>query len=279
MSERTRRFVLAGSPVAHSRSPAMHAAAFAALGLPHTYEARDVDAAGLEGLVVALRERTIDGLNVTLPHKLRALSLADATEEVARAAGAANTLYRDEGGRVVATNTDVPALAAELADLGARVRGARALVIGGGGGARAAVLALASLGARAVVVRARAPERAASLVSLLGAGVVSVEALRAAPDDDFAVIVQATSAGMHGPNEAAGPDVAAAVDWSSVPDSTVAYDLVYAPVVTPFVARAQARGLTAASGLGMLARQGALAFERWLGVAAPLAAMRAALGG
>lgn len=257
----------------------MHAAAFAALGLPHTYEARDVDAAGLEGLVVALRERTIDGLNVTLPHKLRALSLADATEEVARAAGAANTLYRDEGGRVVATNTDVPALAAELADLGARVRGARALVIGGGGGARAAVLALGSLGARAVVVRARAPERAASLVSLLGAGVVSVEALRAAPDDDFAVIVQATSAGMHGPNEAAGPDVAAAVDWSSVPDSTVAYDLVYAPVVTPFVARAQARGLTAASGLGMLARQGALAFERWLGVAAPLAAMRAALGG
>ncbi|MFO0669168.1 MAG: shikimate dehydrogenase [Polyangiaceae bacterium] len=279
MSERTRRFVLAGSPVAHSRSPAMHAAAFAALGLPHTYEARDVDAAGLEGLVVALRERTIDGLNVTLPHKLRALSLADATEEVARAAGAANTLYRDEGGRVVATNTDVPALAAELADLGARVRGARALVIGGGGGARAAVLALGSLGARAVVVRARAPERAASLVSLLGAGVVSVEALRAAPDDDFAVIVQATSAGMHGPNEAAGPDVAAAVDWSSVPDSTVAYDLVYAPVVTPFGARAEARGLTAASGLGMLARQGALAFERWLGVAAPLAAMRAALGG
>lgn len=278
MSVRPRRFVLAGSPVAHSKSPDMHAAAFAALGLPHTYEARDVDAAGLAELVAALRDATLDGLNVTVPHKLRALALADHAEPEAHAAGAANTLYRDAAGRVVAANTDVPALAAELAALGAAAKDARALVLGSGGGARAAVLALARLGARMVVVRARTPEHARPLASIAPGALVVVEELRASPDDDFAVVVQATSAGMRGPSEADGPVLAASVDWGALPPAAVAYDLVYAPAVTPFVARARARGLAAASGAGMLARQGALAFERWLGVAAPLDAMRAALG-
>jgi shikimate dehydrogenase len=239
----------------------MHAAAFAALGVPHTYEALRVGEAELADVVQALRAGRFDGLNVTVPHKRRVLDLADDVEGSALVAGAANTLVRTPAGRVVAHNTDAPALAAELEALaaGRDLRGARALVLGSGGAARAARVALESLGA-AVAVRSRA---SGDLVP--------------SPDEEArtAVVVQATSAGMQGAD--AGDGVAASVAWGALPPDAVALDVVYAPAETPFLRAARARGLRAANGLGMLARQGALALELWLGVPAPVAAMRAAL--
>lgn len=257
-----RRFAVVGDPVAHSKSPAMHAAAFRALGLPHRYEAVRVTEAELPEVVQALREGRFDGLNVTVPHKQRVLALVDDVDPSAQVAGAANTLVRT-GGRVVAHNTDAPALAAEIAELasGRDLRGARALVLGSGGAAKAARVALESLGA-SVAIRSRA------------AGNLAPSAQEEA---ETAVVVQATSAGMTG--AAPGDAVAAAVAWSALPGDAVALDVVYAPPDTPFLRAARARGLRAANGLGMLARQGALALELWLGVPAPLAAMRAALGG
>jgi shikimate dehydrogenase len=253
----------------------MFAAAFASLGLPHTYEARAVDAAGLAELVESLRRGEIHGMNVTVPHKLRALALADRAEDVATRAGAANVLARAADGRVVADNTDVAALASEIRRLGPVIEPSRrALILGSGGGARAAVLALAEIGFARITIRARSRAKAESLLAL-GVGIrVDVEALAPANDADIAAVVQATSAGMSG--EDSGEDVAHAVAWGALDRTGVAYDLVYTPPVTPLVAAARAHGLRAESGLGMLVHQAGLALERWLGMPAPLDAMRGA---
>lgn len=280
------RFAVIGDPVAHSKSPVMHRAALRALGLPHTYEARRTTAGELPGVIQELREGVFAGLNVTLPHKTRVLGLVDEVHPSARSTGAANTLVRDVGGRIVAHNTDAPALQAELVALapsdapgapGATSsffwRVMRGLVLGSGGAARAAVVALDALGVRDVVVRARA----AGAVFELRPGFPRRQPWTsdAESDSSTGVIVQATSAGMAGADP--GAAVVDAVDWASVPHSAIAFDVVYAPPVTPFLQAADCRGLRHAGGLGMLARQGALALELWLGVPAPLDVMLAAI--
>jgi shikimate dehydrogenase len=246
----------------------MHGAAFRALGLPHTYEAIRVAEADLGGIVSALRAGDFAGLNVTVPHKERVLSLVDAADAGASTAGAANTLVRAKDGRVVAYNTDAPALADEIRALlsGTHPDGSRALVLGSGGAARAARTALAEhLGFRDVVVRARRPREP---------GIV---AWAPSPESEARtrVVVQATSAGMAGADP--GDAVASVVAWDALPSDAVAIDVVYAPPVTPFLEAARSRGLRCANGVGMLARQGALALELWLQQKAPLDAMRAAL--
>ncbi len=279
---RAMRFAVIGDPVSHSRSPAMHAAAYRALDLPHVYEAVRVAAGELPAVVEALRAGAYDGLNVTVPHKERVLALADELDESARAVGAANTLAVSDG-RVVAFNTDAPALAAELARLAAPAgipAGARALVLGSGGAARAAVAALGSLGVSDIVVRARAFDDAARRERFVGSAPAAVvpQPWRPAPSSEARTmaVVQATSAGMKGADP--GAVAADAVAWRDLPAGAVAIDVVYAPRRTPFLEAARAHGLACDDGLGMLARQGALAFERWLGLAAPLEAMLAALG-
>lgn len=244
----------------------MHMAAFRALGLPHTYEAVRVTAAELPRVVQALREGQYDGLNVTVPHKEAALALAD--DVATGGTAAANTLVRAGDGRIVAHNTDVPALAEELrllAGPGAAWASRCALVLGSGGAALAAIAALRSLGSRDVAVRARTP------------GLPRTQPWRPMPgsEEQSLAVVQATSAGMTGADT--GETVADVVAWDALAADAVALDVVYAPPDTPFLRAARARGLRSTGGLGMLARQGALAFELWLGLPAPLDVMRAAL--
>jgi shikimate dehydrogenase len=262
------RFAVIGDPVAHSKSPRMQAAAFRAMALPHTYEAVRVTESELPRIVAALRAGDFAGVNVTVPHKERVLALVDSVDDGARAAGAANTLVRTADARVLAFNTDAPALADEIrALLGAGdLRGIRALVLGSGGAARAARLALSRhLGVLDVVVRARTPRDPATQPWL------------PSPDSEATtrLVLQATSAGMTGADP--GDAVAGVVAWDALPGDAAALDVVYAPPETPFLRCARARELRCANGLGMLARQGALALELWLGEKAPLDAMRAAL--
>jgi shikimate dehydrogenase len=296
---KARRFAVVGDPVGHSKSPVMQGAAMRALGLPHTYEAVRATADELPGVVAQLRAGVYDGLNVTVPHKERVLALVDALDESARVAGAANTLVRASDGRLVAHNTDAPALAAELVRLagspplvqeaGASVSapawpaGGRALVLGSGGAARAAILALGvHLGIRDIAVRARAfadPARCDAFVRT-APHPVTPEPWAASPEGESRTIalVQATSAGMRGAD--GGGAVASVVAWDALAPTAVAIDVVYAPRDTPWLDAARRRGLRCDDGLGMLARQGALALELWLadlGVKAPLEAMRAAL--
>ena len=273
----------------------MHMAAFAALGLPHEYTAIRATRADLPALVQRLRDGAFGGLNVTIPHKRHILELVDAVDASAAIVGAANTLLRDKAGRVVAFNTDVPALAEELRRLAPEVKlaggwmAARTLVLGTGATARSAVVALAfELGVAQVVVRGRSFDNmnvrdrfSAEMEELLSCAGVStslrMEPWLASPSTDRSVtaIVQATSAGMTGADS--GEGVADVVAWPSLPAGAVALDVVYEPPETPFLRASAAQGLRSATGLGMLARQGALAFEHWLGVPAPYEAMVAAL--
>lgn len=289
------RFAVIGSPVAQSKSPAMHGAAFRALGMAHTYERIETSAEELKDRVDALRRGEFAGLNVTVPHKQKVLKLVDEVHASARATGAANTLVRMPDGRVRAHNTDMPAIAEEIARLAGdptRLRGGVGLVIGTGGAARAAIVALAShLGLGRVLIRGRSLGETGNAVAYVreidrllaaagGRGVavaLGADGLHAPDKEDgrLVAVIQATSCGMKG--GASGDVVADAVRWEQVPSSAVALDVVYAPSRTPFLERAAARGLAADNGLGMLARQGGLAFELWLGVPGPVAIMRAAI--
>jgi shikimate dehydrogenase len=268
----------------------MHAAAYAALALDCSYEAIRATDQELSSVVARLRAGELDGLNVTVPHKRRVLLHAGRIDATARASSAANTLVRDPDGLVVAHDTDTLALAAELEALGHEPwEGARALVLGTGGAARCAVIALAChLRVREITVRGRAladdaaralfDEEVSGLLRAAGASCglrLEPWAPNVATEREVLVLVQATTAGMDGgpPGEVA----AEAIAWTSVARQAVALDVVYGRSTTPFVEAARARGLSVVDGLGMLARQGALAFELWLGCPAPFDVMRAAL--
>ncbi len=289
------RFVLIGHPVAHSLSPAIHRAAYHALGVEHDYDLIDApDEAAVRHTVDALRAGRIAGANVTVPHKRLALELADRAHPLAAGTGAANVLAR-EGGEVVAYNTDVLALVDELE---ARASGARvAAVVGNGGAALAAVAACRSLHVDTVGVVARSwhADRnldewpRAELFRKAGATVMpwpSEPVSGRAESDHVAgdawstlvassqIIVQATSAGMLGVGE--GESVRDIVPWLRLAPDTLAFDVVYNPPVTPFLEAAHAAGVASEGGLGMLVGQAARAIELWLGTEPPREPMRQA---
>lgn len=284
-------FAVIGDPIAHSKSPAMHEAAYRALAMPHRYGAIRAKASELPALVEAMRRGEYAGFNVTVPHKAAILPLVDEVRPGAELAQAANTLRRAADGAIEAHNTDIAALAVELRLLTperAPQSESTCLVLGSGGAARAAVLAAHELGCQRVVVKARAAadsERRRALQDDLrtlaeraGEGaVVDVLPFEPSPDVEALAtwVVQATSAGMVGASS--GEAVADAVAWDALRPSAAVLDVVYAPRETVFLATAREHGLRHANGLGMLARQGALAFELWLGVPAPFHAMLAAI--
>ena len=271
----------------------MHAAAYRALHLPHTYEAIRAAPSDLPHLLSELRGGVFDGFNVTVPHKRRILDYVDAIDASASVGSAANTLVSDAAGKITAHNTDAPALAKELARLAPELAGrwstVSALVLGTGGAARSAVVALAvELGVARVVVRGRAhgeDERRESVIEQLAPIaaasrskteiVVEPWLARAATERETLVVVQATSAGMHGASD--GSVAADAVDWAELPARAVALDVVYAPLETAFLRGAATHGIRATNGIGMLVGQGALAFELWLKMPAPINAMLTAL--
>lgn len=242
----------------------MHEAAYRALGLEGwRYQLLPVPPHLLAETVAALPAAGFAGANVTIPHKEVALTLADEASVAARAIGAANTLSFADG-RVHATNTDGPGL---LAALPAPVSGGRAVVLGAGGAARAAVWALLSAGAREVMVWNRTPERARRLCAQMGGR--AVETI----DETADLLVNCTAVGLAAPDD----------PWRDLPLSAeglggfaCVVDLAYAGNETRLIAAARQAEVTAVDGLEVLVRQGALALESWTGRPAPLAQMRAA---
>jgi len=276
-----------GWPVEHSVSPAMHNAAYAALGLDWCYLPFAVPPERLAEAIAGVRALGLVGVNVTVPHKQALLPLMDELTPAATAIGAGNTVIVREG-HLVGHNTDAAGFMRALREAGCEPAGVPALVLGAGGAARAVVYALVEAGARVTVLN-RTPERAEALVRDLG-GQVSGN-LRAAPLDlvslrDLAsparLVVNATSVGMW---RAGGADAGASPwpDTLPFPPDALAFDLVYNPRETAFMRQARAAGASAANGLGMLVYQGAEAFEAWTGMAAPaevmLHACAHALGG
>lgn len=259
-----KRLAVLGHPVAHSRSPAMHNAALAELGLggQWAYEAIDVPPDELEARVRTMVGEGFVGANATVPHKGAALSLADTLSETAREIGAANTLSF-EAGEIRADNTDAQGL---LDALPSSPAGESALVLGAGGAARAAVWALLRDGAK-VDVWNRTALRAGHLCQELGGTPV------AAPEQDaYELIVNTSTAGMGGGDPFADLPLDPA---GFAPGQTVA-DLVYGERPSPLLAAAEAAGATTVDGIEVLVRQGALSLKIWTGREAPLDAMRAA---
>ncbi len=258
MSERVGLF---GWPVRHSVSPAMHNAAFEALGLDWRYDLIEVPpdrfAAEVERRIAA----GYRGFNCTIPHKRAAIAhpLVDEITPAAQAVGAANTLILKANGRLRADNTDVRGFAQDLRAHGMIPAGQRCLVLGTGGSAQGVIVALGDLGASAITCLSRSPDGRA--------GVVSYDALaEIAPG--AGLIVNCTPLGM-------SPDVDASPWPEEVPFPAGAslYDLIYNPPVTRLMDQARRAGLRTANGLGMLVWQGAYAFEAWTGVMPPVDVM------
>lgn len=264
---------LMGWPVAHSFSPAMHNAAFAAAGLDWCYVGLPVPPDRVGAAVRGLPALGLRGANVTVPHKEAVLPHLDRATEAARRIGAANTLWVDERGQVWGDNTDAAGLVEDLRAHGVDPAAHDAVVLGAGGSARAAVVGLAHAGCRSILVLNRTPARARSLVAALRAHLPDT-ALQAGPLDvaraaDRSLVVHCTRAGMDGDTTAWDPCVPLGPEH-------IVVDLVYGRP-TPLLAHARAGGAQAIDGLGTLLHQGALSFTRWTGVPAPLDAMRAAL--
>jgi shikimate dehydrogenase len=271
-----------GFPVGHSRSPAMHNSAFAALGIDAMYVPFAVPPERLRAAIASIRPLNLRGLNVTLPHKSTVMALLDRVEPDALVIGAVNTLFFEQD-KLVGMNTDAPGLTRSLVEAGLQLDGARVTVVGAGGAARASIVGLARAGASRISVTARRTHEAEKLVSELAAAVSPV-ALHVESWERMAhrrclgetdLLIQATSATLDdGPAAAA---LAEALPLDALPDTAAVVDLVYKPRLTAVLKAAKDLEKRTVDGLGMLLHQGAIAFEKWTGQTAPVTVMRAAL--
>lgn len=239
--------VLLGHHIGYSASPAMHNAAFAALGIDARYELADVDPGSLAGAAAELRQPGRIGANVTQPHKLAVCNLVDERSPDVDRLGAANTITR-RAGRLIAHNTDLPALTAELATFGPV---SSAAVLGAGGASRAVQAALKDAGARVTVIDRD--------------GWPSMRKLLREAD----LLVNATPIGTSSDETPVAAELLR-------PDLGV-LDLVYRPSPTRLVREARAAGAVARDGAEVLLHQAALSFSLWTGRDAPAQVMRAAL--
>lgn len=261
----TKVVAVIGDPVEHSHSPAIHNAAFEELGLDWAYVAFRVTPPDLAAAIAGMRAMGMAGLSVTMPHKSAIVSLLDRLTPTAETLDAVNCVTRD-GAALVGHNTDGPGLVDCLAGAGFEAPGRRCLVLGAGGAARAAILALAGAGAAEVGVWARRREAAESAAVLAGA------AGRVAPADGagYDLVVNATPVGM----EAGEPPP---VPAGSISAGQIVVDLVYAHGRTTLLEAAERAGAVAIAGTGPLIHQAARSFELWTGHAAPVALMGSAV--
>ena len=270
-----------GDPVRHSLSPALHNAAFSALGLDWTYLAFEVPSGQGADAVAAMRVLGIDGLSVTMPHKDTVAAAVDELSPAAALLGAVNCVRR-EGGRLIGENTDGAGFLRSLRTQAAvDPAGLRTVVLGAGGAARAVIVALAADGALVTVVN-RSPDAAARAAALgEAAGGAAAEAsggpsgsaivggAEAVRDAD--VVVNATPLGMTDGDPLP-------VDAALLSDSQIVVDLIYRPERTPLLEAAAQAGATTLNGVGMLLYQAAEQFSMWTGHDAPVDTMAAAVG-
>ncbi len=274
----TRVVGIIGDPIAHSLSPAMHNAAFAALGLDWVYVPVRVRSRDLEAALRGVRAMGWAGLNVTLPHKERVVRSLDRLTREARLTGAVNTIVRGPGGLTGHTTDGRGFLAALARERGFRPRGARVVILGAGGSARAIAVALLGAGAGEIAILNRRPRRAAALARHLASGFprARIESGPLTPEragEAFAgagLLVNATVVGM-------GRTAHRGLPLARLPRRSIVSDIVYRPARTPLLAQAARHGLRTQGGLGMLLYQGAEAFSLWTGRPAPIGVMRRAL--
>ncbi|CAN5426391.1 shikimate dehydrogenase [soil metagenome] len=258
-----------GEPIAHSLSPAIHNAGFAALGLDWVFVALPTPAGQAPIALDGMRALGIRGLSVTMPHKAAVIPRLDELSPDALLLDAVNCITRD-GDRLIGDSTDGAGCVAGLrTDFAFDPAGADCVVLGAGGAARSVVLALARAGARSVKVVNRTEARAQHAAALAGP-VGSVAPVDAISDADL--VLNATSVGMGGGDAADSYPC----DPELLGRDQILAELIYHPAETALMRAAEARGARVANGLSMLVHQAAIAFETWTGSPAPLDAMAAA---
>lgn len=272
------RLAVLGQPIAHSLSPAMHTAAFEALGIADdwSYEAIELAPGEFAEGVERMAAEGYAGANVTIPHKAAALAIAGEASEAAAEIGAANTLTFTAGG-IIADNTDAGGLIASLPHDPA---GASALVLGAGGAGRAAAWALKRAGAD-VTVHNRTAARALELARDLG--VETIDPPGDLPLERFDLLINTTSIGLAEGESQSGKLgsrlKAMRLSADQFSDRVVVVDLVYGATATELTVAARSEGATVVDGLEILVLQGAESFRIWTGLKPPLEAMRNAVRG
>jgi len=274
-----KHFAIIGHPIAHSLSPLMHNTAFEALGLDCRYEAIDVEKDDLGETVSVLKERAIDGFNVTLPHKQEIMPLLDDIEEDAQIIGAVNTVLR-RNDKLVGLNTDLTGFTESLTPFNSRLQNASVLLLGAGGAARAVLYGLLRFhqASRILILNRsleHAEELAAAFSGIRAETPLSGESLfddnLQKTIDEADVIINTTSVGMK-PYPDASP-----LEEVKFKKTHFIMDLVYTPVETKLMKAASDSEATTLSGLEMFLHQGAAAFYRWTGQSMPFDAVKKAV--
>jgi shikimate dehydrogenase len=288
----TRLCAVFGSPIRHSASPAMHNAAFAALGLDWRYLAFEVDPKNLRAAIEGARAMGFAGINLTVPHKLLAVDMVDVLDESAKVWGAVNTI-RFEGRtaksdwlplrefnrdapveiRSQGFNTDAGAVVTALReDLKVKLPAAKVLLLGAGGAGRTAALRFAAEGVLELFLVNRTFSKAKEIADEITKQFPAVYVTPSYPKTKVDLVINATSLGLKA-------DDASPLDEKqfSLKQTGAVYDMIYRPAETALLHAAKTAGCRTANGLGMLLHQGAKAFEIWTGQSAPLDVMRRAL--
>ena len=251
-----------GWPVAHSRSPRIHNYWLQKHGLTGAYVLLPVAPGNLKVALPGLAALGFRGCNVTIPHKVDAMSLVHALDPNAKRMGALNTIVVQEDGSLKGFNNDGFGYIQSLLDAKPdwRADAGPVTVLGAGGAARAVVLSLADRGAKEIRLINRSPEKAQQLAEEFGAPVKALPwSERHAALDGIALLVNTTNQGMHG-----NPELDLSLD--ALPLSALVSDVIYVPLETPLLAAARRRGNATVNGLGMLLNQARPAFHAWFGV-------------
>ena len=265
-----------GSPIAHTASPAMHNAAFDALGLNWVYLAFHVEPRSLGAALAGARDMGFVGVNLTVPHKVLALEMVDEVDDGARRLGAVNTIVFHPN-HTVGFNTDGYGITHGLMeDFNLSVTGKRVLVLGAGGAGRAIAVQCGINGAKKVRVANRTIDKIKPIARELASLKVAFDSLSIDPEHvcgalaDTDVVINATSVGLQ-----AGDSLG--LKPSSFKKRHYVYDTIYRPAETELLRVALEAGASVANGLSMLLHQGVRAFELWTGQTAPVAVMRRAI--
>ena len=268
-----------GFPVSHSLSPVMHNAAIAAMGLDYVYVPFPIPVEQLPAAIAGLKAvQSVQGFNLTIPHKVEVMPLLDEVLPIAKAVGAVNTVKR-VGDRWVGTNTDVAGFLEPLKKLNCDWENMPAVILGSGGAAKAVVAACLELGCSVIHVVGRDPKKMkkfhGAMTSQLHDYNLRVHPWASIPHllEVAGIVINATPIGMASDQNTPISET----EMNLLPDHAIAYDLIYTPRPTKFLQIAAARGLKAIDGLEMLIHQGAIALEFWLDRPVPIEIMRQAL--
>ncbi|MEB2299895.1 shikimate dehydrogenase [Lysinibacillus xylanilyticus] len=253
-------FAVIGDPIEHSKSPAMHTAWFEDLSIDAAYIPVHVSSENLASAVAGLKTLGASGWNITIPHKTAIIPYLDELDELAEKMGAVNTVVRTKEGKLKGYNTDGVGFVRSLEEaVGKSHKDKPVLLIGAGGAARGIAFAMQQQGYTNLTIANRTVANAKAIVDEMGIG--NAISLAEAEESlaDFGILVQMTSAGL------ATGNFSMPFSLERLVEGAIVADIVYNPLMTPFLKAAEEKGATVVTGLGMFVHQGAIAFEHWLG--------------